>query len=291
MENKKSKRNKNLKYFFMLYLFFGSIQTVSYFFYLKPIMNWVFSDFIILFVILTPIVSLLIVWLTNYFNAQYPEQITLIPKNKVEKNVIPFPDNPKVVKKDPNSNNALMEIDSMDLIDEMLEKTMAIQRSLTFKATSDNTQNAKPIKNFKVKHTNWEAIHKLKLQVGEIAEILAYSLERNLLSKIHGQNNFNLIHVSRNLDTFPGYDILSQNMDGSEKYIEVKGTISNKQDNFVLSDNEYKAFLANDNNYFVYRIYDLNMATGAFSISIYNGQELHELFDKIPQSFQLKLKA
>ena len=55
-----------------------------------------------------------------------------------------------------------------------------------------------------------------------------------------------------------GYDIISQNADGSPRYIEVKATQGNPGDmEFFYTANEYAAALKYKEAYYIYVVYDI----------------------------------
>ncbi len=63
-------------------------------------------------------------------------------------------------------------------------------------------------------------------------------------------------HVSDTND-FAGYDILSYDEDGKERYIEVKTTKGLINSDFYISPGELK-FSKENNNYYLYRVYEFN---------------------------------
>lgn len=58
-----------------------------------------------------------------------------------------------------------------------------------------------------------------------------------------------------------GYDILSFDKNGNEKFIEVKTTEGNEKNPFHLSLNEYLFCEKNQNIYYIYRLYNYNYET------------------------------
>lgn len=68
-----------------------------------------------------------------------------------------------------------------------------------------------------------------------------------------------------------GYDILSYDKNGREKYIEVKTCKGPRNTPFFISANEYKTSLAFGDRYFLYRVYDYDMKRGDGNIDIHMG--------------------
>jgi len=64
--------------------------------------------------------------------------------------------------------------------------------------------------------------------------------------------------VSKELGDGLGYDILSKNLNGTDKYLEVKTTKLGKQAPFFFSSNEYKFSREHKPNYHLYRVFNFN---------------------------------
>lgn len=64
-----------------------------------------------------------------------------------------------------------------------------------------------------------------------------------------------------------GYDILSKNINGTDKFIEVKTTKLSKETPFYFSDNEFQFSIENEHNYYLYRIFDFNNITKLFILN------------------------
>jgi len=105
---------------------------------------------------------------------------------------------------------------------------------------------------------DWESLNKQKNLTGSQGEIIALVFERDYLIKTgHGALAEKVKHVAKEQDGL-GYDILSYFPDGSEKYIEVKSTIKDKENSFYISKNELNFLQQNLKSTFIYRIYSVN---------------------------------
>ena len=62
--------------------------------------------------------------------------------------------------------------------------------------------------------------------------------------------------VSKDVGDGLGYDILSKNLNGTDKYIEVKTTKLSKETPFYFSVNEYNFSIENESNFHLYRVFD-----------------------------------
>lgn len=64
--------------------------------------------------------------------------------------------------------------------------------------------------------------------------------------------------VSRDLGDGLGFDILSKNHNGTDKYIEVKTTKLGKEAPFYFSANEYDFSVAHERDFYLYRVFSFN---------------------------------
>lgn len=96
-------------------------------------------------------------------------------------------------------------------------------------------------------------------KLGDIGESIILDLEiKHLESNGKSKLAKQVRHVSKLDGDGMGYDILSYNIDGREKYIEVKTTRGNIYRPFFISEYEINFSVENENNYYLYRIFDLD---------------------------------
>ena len=81
-------------------------------------------------------------------------------------------------------------------------------------------------------------------------------------------------HISEELGDGEGYDILSYDDNQRPIYIEVKTTNSKNQDQFFISANELGFAENHQNDYYLYRVYDIKRKP---KVAIYNYHDLIEL--------------
>ena len=86
-----------------------------------------------------------------------------------------------------------------------------------------------------------------------------------------------------------GYDIKSFNIDGTDRFIEVKTTKQGLDTEFFMSPNEIEFSELNNQNYSLYRVYDLRLDPLTGSLYIYDGDILNG-FDKEATEFRLRSK-
>lgn len=64
-----------------------------------------------------------------------------------------------------------------------------------------------------------------------------------------------------------GFDILSRNLNGSDKYIEVKTTKLSRETPFFFTSNELQFSIEKANNFHLYRVFDINNDPRMFDLS------------------------
>ena len=94
-------------------------------------------------------------------------------------------------------------------------------------------------------------------RIGDLGEIWVYKYEKNFL-ETNGKKRLaeKVEHVAKYKGDGLGYDILSYELDGKPKYIEVKTTKGNKNSTFFVSRNELEKSIIENENYFLYRVYE-----------------------------------
>lgn len=97
-------------------------------------------------------------------------------------------------------------------------------------------------------------------QLGELGELFVLRNEIDTLNNAgRGDLAEKVIHVSKELGDGLGYDILSFDLEGNEKRIEVKTTRENQSRHFYITKNEIKCSESNDETYYLYRLFDFDI--------------------------------
>ena len=111
--------------------------------------------------------------------------------------------------------------------------------------TTNPNNNSKP---------DYEKINRLNKKLGDRGEKVVLDFEKERLKNTNYKEQVK--RVSLKSDSL-GYDILSFDEDGKERYIEVKATRSKVGDaNFFLTINEFKTAQEKE-NYYIYLVYDI----------------------------------
>lgn len=110
-------------------------------------------------------------------------------------------------------------------------------------------------------------------QLGLKGEELAICFEKHRLV-IAGKDKLadQVEWVAKELGDGLGFDILSRNLNGTDKFIEVKTTKLSKDSPFYFTSNELRFSIENEKNFHLYRIFDLGTKPGIFTLhGNYNG--------------------
>ncbi len=102
--------------------------------------------------------------------------------------------------------------------------------------------------------------------LGLLGEKLVVNYERwRLLS--HGKDSLSekIEWVSKDLGDGAGFDILSKNIDGTDRFIEVKTTKLGKMTPIYLTGNELRFSQKNERNYYLYRVFEFSKKPKMFN--------------------------
>lgn len=94
-------------------------------------------------------------------------------------------------------------------------------------------------------------------------------------------------HVSEEDGDGAGYDILSFELDGTKKYIEVKTTTGGKTTPFIVTENEVKFSELNSSNYYLYRVFDFDKKNSSGKLFIIKG-DISQKLEMRPQQYVVK---
>lgn len=111
------------------------------------------------------------------------------------------------------------------------------------------------------------------IRLGHLGELATISYEKSLLFGA-GRNTLaeNVEHVSMTKGDAIGYDIRSYNVDGTDKWIEVKTTTGSSNSLFHISENQLSVAELNPKKFHLYRIYDFDTELRTGSLYTLNGQ-------------------
>ncbi|WP_225874960.1 protein NO VEIN domain-containing protein [Vibrio atypicus] len=128
--------------------------------------------------------------------------------------------------------------------------------------------------------TNWAERDERNRNLGLAGEKLVIQSEIQKLIDLGRSDLADKVeHVAKDND-YAGYDVLSFDEQGNEKYIEVKTTKQSKGTAFFISRNEVEVSVEKGDQYWLYRVYNLDESTGVANF--------YSLQGPVDQKFELK---
>ncbi len=141
-----------------------------------------------------------------------------------------------------------------------------------------------------LKLTSEDYINKIKKQqtIGAKGELFVLTYEKEALTKMGLIKLGSLVkHISIEEGDYYGYDILSYDGEGNEKYIEVKTSTKGYSSDFFLTENELNK-IKQLNNYFIYRVFDFDIDKGIGSLYIVNcSKDFNDKFIIKPTQYKI----
>ncbi|MPQ45579.1 DUF3883 domain-containing protein [Marinifilum sp. N1E240] len=102
--------------------------------------------------------------------------------------------------------------------------------------------------------------------LGELGEQFVFEYEKwNLLKQGKHSLSDSVEWIARDQGDGAGFDILSKNLNGTDKYIEVKTTRLGKETPFYFSSNEFNFSIEHVKNFYLYRLYNFEDKVGMFT--------------------------
>lgn len=103
-------------------------------------------------------------------------------------------------------------------------------------------------------------------KLGEEGEHLVIQYEKWRLIRNNNESLADKVEwISRDYGDGAGFDILSRNLDGTDRYVEVKTTKSGKYTPVYLTRNELSFSIEKASNYYLYRLYEFGRSPKMFS--------------------------
>lgn len=137
---------------------------------------------------------------------------------------------------------------------------------------------------------DWAARDEANRNLGLAGEELVITHEKEALER-QGKHKLaaKIKHVALE-DPKAGYDVLSFDADGNEKYIEVKTTKGSASNAFYISRNEVEVSEAKGDNYWIYRVHSYIKKTDTWKVYKLQGP-VSDSFELTPESFKAKTKS
>lgn len=140
---------------------------------------------------------------------------------------------------------------------------------------------------FRARRVDFDEINARNKELGLKGELYVLQHEKERLSPKLGEK---IIHVSIEQGDGAGYDILSYDLSGKPRYLEVKTTTGTKDSAFYLSENE-KAFLEEyAEEAEIVRVYNFNCKTLTGNLFRISGADILKKLTLQPIAYKVTLK-
>ena len=187
-----------------------------------------------------------------------------------------------------------IDLDLPDIIDKNLNKTEISTEDLTptlIEVQPPTTINRKinpyeKIEFGRKNKKNYALIENNNKNLGRRGEELVLEFEKQRVTKLKLDVS-KVQWISEVKGDDEGYDILSLNDDGSARYIEVKTTTQGIDFHFFISGREVEFSRRNKDNYFIYRVFNLNKSPNFYTQKGY----VIDSFELFPTEFKASLKV
>lgn len=120
--------------------------------------------------------------------------------------------------------------------------------------------------------TNHVQNNKENKRIGDLGELFVIQLEKEKLIQVNKPKLAKKVaHHAKDLGDGLGYDVLSFDAEGNKMFIEVKATKSTKNTPFFITRNELERSKQEQDNFFIYRVYNFNDETLKGDVLILQG--------------------
>lgn len=159
--------------------------------------------------------------------------------------------------------------------------------------TETGIRNKKNLRQqFIPKKIDWTGLNDSRSELGRLGENFAIRYETNRVLKFAPQDTERIIHLSDEQGDGAGFDIISLNDDGTNRFIEVKTTKGSLDTPFYMTENERAFFdlYKNERNLFIYRVYNFDSIEQSGSIEVIPANEIFVKYQFDPISYKVTKK-
>ncbi|TVW82206.1 DUF3883 domain-containing protein, partial [Streptococcus pneumoniae] len=123
---------------------------------------------------------------------------------------------------------------------------------------------------------DWLGLNGRRTELGRLGEEFVIRYETERILGFAPQDTDRLIHLSDVQGDGAGFDIISLNVDGTDRYIEVKTTKGSLDTPFYMTENErlYFDLHKNEGDLFIYRVYNFDKATRKGNVEVIPASKL-----------------
>lgn len=144
-------------------------------------------------------------------------------------------------------------------------------------------------RSFKPQQIDWQALNHRRTELGRLGEEFVMRYETNNVFQFAPNDLERVIHLSEEQGDGAGFDIMSLNQDGTDRYIEVKTTQGGVDTPFYMTENERAYFELNryENSSFIYRVFNFDVNTRMGNIIVISAEELFSMYSFDPVSYKV----
>lgn len=145
---------------------------------------------------------------------------------------------------------------------------------------------------FVPKKIDWQSLNGSRAELGKYGEDFVIRYETQRILQFAPEDTDRIIHLSEVQGDGAGFDIISLNEDGTERYIEVKTTKGNMDTPFYMTENERAFFeiYKDEGNLFIYRIYNYDEIQKNGDVQIISAKDLFTQYRFDPMSYKVTKK-
>lgn len=146
---------------------------------------------------------------------------------------------------------------------------------------------------FLPKKIDWLGLNGRRTELGRLGEEFVIRYETERILGFAPQDTDRLIHLSDVQGDGAGFDIISLNVDGTDRYIEVKTTKGSLDTPFYMTENErlYFDLHKNEGDLFIYRVYNFDEATRKGNVEVIPASKLISDYRFDPISYKVIKKT
>lgn len=158
------------------------------------------------------------------------------------------------------------------------------------KISQNEINNRKDVRSkFIPKKIDWQSLNGGHDELGLDGEKFAMRFETNRVLSFAMDDVSRIVHLSQSQGDGAGFDILSLNDDGTDRYIEVKTTKGNLDLPFYMTENEKKFFELHQDkdDLFIYRVYNFDSSSQTGEVEIISADDLLDNFVFDPTTYRV----
>ncbi|MDD5731953.1 MAG: DUF3883 domain-containing protein [Patescibacteria group bacterium] len=198
---------------------------------------------------------------------------------------------------DANKSESIINVKGED---EYLDKLENVGNN-TDKITVDESENisgenseeeGEYQRNFEGRKVDFEELNKENASLGLKGEKAIIEYEKEILTRFGRADLAEQVrHIAEDEGAGTGYDVLSFDIEGNQKKIEVKTTKRNKQTPFILSENEVAFMQSELENCYLYRLFNFDDKKGTGELDIAKGYEaIMAKYNLKPSQYKVRIK-